>query len=212
MIFVFALLPLYCVAFLKLWGAGVALLAASASIIIIDFFLKAKKQQSLIFLLPLAVMLRCFALFSAVREKTGLFLSVLLVFACLALSAFAAYKNKCAFYSAIPTFFVISAFALYTAFTSQPQEILVFDFKNPTGTLLCAACLISSCKAVALIANAEAKEALKGLLLGIASAVTVLIFGGNNTDFGFAAVLISVVLSALEIKAFLNVILNKTDE
>lgn len=217
MIFVCALIIVANVSVSLSFGGGTSPFVLLETLILLPVFAKIPTSRVLRYisvpLLAASPIARFCALFVLSKGVLGDFGSIILVIMCISLCGIAAYKRNCAVYSAVPIFFITVLLALYVVCVSFAQPLREpFDAPHPIECIAAAVCPFSSCAAVSKLFSCTAEKAYIGAVSGVAVSSVFLIFQSAGAEFGFISVMLSLSVSALEIKACCDVISDRQIE
>ncbi len=217
MIFICAIIPLSCVAVALSFGGATAAFSLIQVLIYLPLFAKVGNiNRFRVLLIPIcitSVIMRFLSIYTATNGSLGVYGSLFLVVACIALSGWAAYNGDSAMYSSIPLFFISVILALYVVAVSF-SEPLREPFAAPSVLERVSAliCPLSSCVAFSALAQFPPIKRYKGALVGLLVCAVFLLFQSADAEFGFISVPLAIVMSALEIKTVKSVILKPKTE
>lgn len=214
MIFVCAIIVIANVAVSLSFGGGTSPFVLLETVILLPILAKTTIPRFLkyvcVLLLAASPVMRFCALFVLSKGALGDIGSVILALICVTLSGFAAFNKNCAYYSAVPIFFITVSLAFYVVCISFNQLLREpFDAPHLIECISASICPIASCLAVSKLISCTAKKAYIGAIIGVAVCSVFLIFQSAGAEFGFISVMLSLSVSALEIKSCCDVILKR---
>lgn len=217
MIFICALIPLSCVAVALSFGGATSPFAIIQSLVFLPLFGKIGRVGKIrLLIVPIcvcSVVLRLYSLYMLAHGAIGVSGGIALIVACALLSGLAAYNGSSAIHSATPLFFISAMLALYVACVSFSSPLRgQMDSPSVIEIISAAVCPLSACIAFSHISEFPPLKRFKGALIGIAVSAVFLIFQSADAEFGFIALPLTVYMSALELKAVINVIIKRRRE
>lgn len=206
MIFAFALIPIANVAVSLSYGGGSSPIGVILTVLLLPIFLNSRgKNISKYIAVPIlvsSIALRFCGLVTLSKGALGIVLSIVLAVACIIISTVSAVNGKSVIYSFVPIFFITVLLAFYIVFVSIGKPLREsFNNANLYEYIASLICPISSAISFSRIFNCPPQKGFFGILVGVLIGSVFLIFESAGAEFGFVSVLLSVCVSALEIKA-----------
>lgn len=213
MIFICALIPIANLAVSLAHGGACSALVIVETLLLLPLFAKINLSKTIfVFACTLSVFLRACAILTEARGALGDMRALIIVIACVAASAFAAYNRNSALYACTPVFFITALIAVYiTAVSFGDAEFYSPAQPSVLESASAAVCPIASCASVSFIGKYSAVNRIKGAVCGVFVCAVLLLFKSASAEFGFISVPLSACVSALEIKATAVIITRKRE-
>ncbi len=217
MIFVCALIPISCVAVSLSFGGMSAPISLILPLLLLPLSSKAKSVKRAHFLLAtvavFSALFRFASLFMRSREALGDFRGVVFVAVCFVVAVITARDSDRAFYSAVPIFFITVFIAIYVTFVSIGRPIEdAFNEPSTLEIIASVVCAVGSCAAFSYFSQSLVKQRFRYAVAGVLIGSAFLLFPSAKAELGFVCVPLSIVMSAIELNVFDEVILRKKRE
>ncbi len=218
MTFIYALIPISCVAaVLSTGNAGIAMcLCISIPLVLSLFPIKSRFKFCDLLTIPLflfAISLHAYSVYAACVVGLGSLVAGILSAVCVIFAVISAYKGKGAEYASLPIFFISAVLALYTLIVSMNGDVRILShYPNRAELLSSIVCPVALCLSLPSVNNVSRSEAFTGYVSGLCVSAVFILCSGAETEFGFICVPLAVLASAFNAKAAIKCILSLKGE